>query len=169
MHPSRVTKSSISFAGVKAGMSPLLGGRLCCVVPYGMWVQLPVVVWRLSKLLYPCYLLVMLWGVEAWRLWLGVRNQRGLSWWHAPHSSVGVFRQLPMTYCRLSMWPLTSSAHSARTSLICVTKCVRSVCSSSCCLTCGWQIYAEFGDKQYTYITDHLHLFLCCVSASVGL
>jgi len=65
MHPSRVTKSSISFAGVKAGMSPLLGGRLCCVVPYGMRVQLPVVVWRLSKLLYPCYLLVMLWGVEA--------------------------------------------------------------------------------------------------------
>jgi len=34
-------------AGVKDGMSPLLGGRQHCVIPYGS--QVPVAVWRLQS------------------------------------------------------------------------------------------------------------------------
>ena len=37
-------------AGVKAGMSPLPGGKYHCVIPYGMWV--PVAVRLACKLLY---------------------------------------------------------------------------------------------------------------------
>ena len=39
-------------AGVRAGMSPLPGGRLRCVIPCGMCV--PVAVWQLCELLYTC-------------------------------------------------------------------------------------------------------------------
>ena len=45
-------------AGVRAGMSPLPGGRQHCVIPCGMWV--PVAVWQLCELLYTCYLLTYL-------------------------------------------------------------------------------------------------------------
>ena len=37
------------MAGVKAGMSPLLGGRQHCVIPYGMWVSIVV------RLVENCY------------------------------------------------------------------------------------------------------------------
>jgi len=41
-------------AMVKAGMSPLSGGRLHCVIPYGM--RVPVAVWQV-RLRYPHTLL----------------------------------------------------------------------------------------------------------------
>jgi len=45
-------------AGLRAGMSPLPGGRWHCVIPCGMWV--PVAVWQPCELLYTCYLLTYL-------------------------------------------------------------------------------------------------------------
>jgi len=62
--PTRSTQSCIppgslnrvpASAGVRAGMSPLPGGREHCVIPCGMWV--PVAVWQPCELLYTCYLL----------------------------------------------------------------------------------------------------------------
>jgi len=57
LHSSEVAESSTSYAGVKAGMPPLPGGRQHCVISYGMWV--PVVVRQLRELLYT-YLLTHL-------------------------------------------------------------------------------------------------------------
>jgi len=42
-------------AGVRAGMSPLPGGRQHCVIPCGMSV--PAAVWQPCELIYTCYLL----------------------------------------------------------------------------------------------------------------
>jgi len=41
-----VTKSSKALAGVQAELSPMLGGRWHCVIPYGMWVR--AVVWHVA-------------------------------------------------------------------------------------------------------------------------
>ena len=53
--PSRSLNRVPASAGVRAGMSPLPGGRLHCVIPYG--IRVPVAVWQLCELLYTCYLL----------------------------------------------------------------------------------------------------------------
>ena len=57
LHPPGVAKSSISFAGVTAGMSPLPDGKLHRVITYSMGV--PVAVRRLSELLCTWYLTLL--------------------------------------------------------------------------------------------------------------